>query len=95
MSSNVHWSINAQLESLEQRRLLSISLVHGQVRVIGDDAPNRIVIERNRRAPSAKYTVALDDTAVAFRIGDVKSFRIRSAGGEDTIIINAAMGSIR
>ena len=88
---------NVVLEMLETRLALSVSVTTGDgtLRIIGDDAGQNLVIVDQHRGPNVDAVVWLDaDGDGTFTeagdmngvsVGDITSFDIRLAGGNDGV----------
>ena len=72
-------------EHLEARRLMSVSLRGGVLRVHGTEGDDAIVIERSQTQPHKLEVTVNDEAPRLFRAGKVHGIRVRGYEGDDAI----------
>jgi Ca2+-binding RTX toxin-like protein len=82
----------ATVESLESRRLLSVSLANGVLTIIGTNRGDRI--EVIRRDDDGQIRVELNGTRTRYRFGDVTSINVSGRGGHDFIEYSGRDGGL-
>lgn len=80
-------SIRPVVETLEDRRMLSASLVHGALKVVGTAGDDTITIS----ADTTRITVNDGAATKRFTKTQVKTISILGGGGADTITINSGI----
>lgn len=80
-------SIRPVVETLEDRRLLSVSLLHGALKVTGGAGDDTIILS----ADTKRITVGINGVNKRFTKTQVKTISILSGDGADTITINSGI----
>jgi hypothetical protein len=80
-------AIRPIVESLEDRRMLSASLVHGILKVTGGAGDDAITLS----ADTKRITVKIGASSKRFTKTAVKTISIVSGGGDDTVTINSGI----
>src|SRR4051812_14202621 len=78
------------IESLEQRRLLSVSLHGGLLAIKGNSAANNIVIE----VEHGSVMVTIDGSSKSFNLSGIRRIRAIGGKGDDNIHFNSAGGKL-
>ena len=81
------------VESLENRRLLSVDLVGSVVSVVGTAGPDQITISVDG-ADSTKYSVSDGVTTQTFAKSDVSLISVAAKGGNDVIVVDNGNGKV-
>src|SRR5438876_6382103 len=81
---------NPMVESLEQRRLLSVSLHGGLLAIKGTRAANDIEI----KVDHASVVVTIDGASKSFKLSDIRRVRAMGGKGNDNIHFNSAGGKL-
>src|SRR5438067_1034708 len=71
----------AVIEQLERRALLSVTLHHGVLRVVGTDGADQISIN----ASGDSVRVMNDSEDRTFDLADVRTLRVSAGGGDDRV----------
>src|SRR6266478_5891676 len=78
------------IESLEQRRLLSVSLHGGLLAIKGSKAANDIQLEVDH----SSLVVTVDGSSRTFHLSDIRRIRAIGGKGNDNIHFNSAGGKL-
>jgi Ca2+-binding RTX toxin-like protein len=85
----------AAMQQLEDRRLLSATLVDGVLSVQGTDDADQIIVSLNTSDPLAtKLDVKLNDVVTSFDLATVTSMEISGGNGADLLKIDETAGAI-
>ena len=88
------WNVGA-MQKLEDRRLLSASVIEGVLTVEGTDGADEIVVSLNTSDPAAtKLDVKLNGVTSSFDLSSVTSISISGGEGDDIITISDVGGAI-
>ena len=81
---------NPMVKSLEQRRLLSVSLHGGLLAIKGTRAANDIEI----KVDHSSVVVTIDGASKSFNLSDIRRVRAMGGKGNDNIHFNSAGGKL-
>src|SRR4051794_34421237 len=81
------------MEGLEGRRLLSVSLSHGLLRISGSDRNDKVTVFVDQ-SNAARLDVKMNNVVTQYNLADVTSIRVDGRGGDDRIDINQSNGAI-
>src|SRR5205823_393218 len=81
---------NPMVESLEQRRLLSVSLHGGLLAIKGTRAANDIEI----KVDHSSVVVTMDGASKSFNLSDIRRVRAMGGKGNDNIHFNSTGGKL-